>query len=89
MQLKDTEYELEGSRERVQQQATEILHKASKTRFWAFSAIVCMFMHDAVNKNALPCPPWALDCWYYFSRGLAGVIQEATGARESSLVIVF
>lgn len=30
MQLKDTEYELEGSRERVQQQATEILHKASK-----------------------------------------------------------
>uniref|UniRef100_A0A3Q1FEU8 Family with sequence similarity 184 member Aa n=1 Tax=Acanthochromis polyacanthus TaxID=80966 RepID=A0A3Q1FEU8_9TELE len=31
MQLKDTEYELEGSRERVQQQATEILHKASKT----------------------------------------------------------
>lgn len=35
MQLKDTEYELEGSRERVQQQATEILHKASKTRFFA------------------------------------------------------
>lgn len=33
MQLKDTEYELEGSRERVQQQATEILHKASKTCF--------------------------------------------------------
>ncbi|XP_033957524.1 protein FAM184A-like isoform X2 [Pseudochaenichthys georgianus] len=30
MQLKDTEYELEGSRERVQQQATEILHKASQ-----------------------------------------------------------
>lgn len=30
MQLKDTEYELEGSRDRVQQQATEILHKASK-----------------------------------------------------------
>lgn len=30
MQLKDTEYELEGSRERVQQQATEILHKAGK-----------------------------------------------------------
>uniref|UniRef100_A0A8B9K8E2 Zgc:85722 n=1 Tax=Astyanax mexicanus TaxID=7994 RepID=A0A8B9K8E2_ASTMX len=29
MQLKDTEYELEGSRDRVQQQATEILHKAS------------------------------------------------------------
>ncbi|KAL6477339.1 hypothetical protein MHYP_G00131740 [Metynnis hypsauchen] len=28
MQLKDTEYELEGSRDRVQQQATEILHKA-------------------------------------------------------------
>lgn len=28
MQLKDTEYELESSRERVQQQATEILHKA-------------------------------------------------------------
>lgn len=33
MQLKDTEYELEGSRERVQQQATEILHKASKMYF--------------------------------------------------------
>lgn len=33
MQLKDTEYELEGSRERVQQQATEILHKASKTLY--------------------------------------------------------
>ncbi|XP_031686395.1 protein FAM184A isoform X2 [Oncorhynchus kisutch] len=30
MQLKDTEYELEGSRDRVQQQATEILHKASQ-----------------------------------------------------------
>lgn len=30
MQLKDTEYELEGSRDRVQQQATEILHKASE-----------------------------------------------------------
>lgn len=30
MQLKDTEYELESSRERVQQQATEILHKASR-----------------------------------------------------------
>lgn len=30
MQLKDTEYELDGSRERVQQQATELLHKASK-----------------------------------------------------------
>lgn len=36
MQLKDTEYELEGSRERVQQQATEILHKASKMCFFAF-----------------------------------------------------
>ncbi|KAK7893192.1 hypothetical protein WMY93_022344 [Mugilogobius chulae] len=30
MQLKDTEYELEVSRERVQQQATEILHKAGQ-----------------------------------------------------------
>ncbi|XP_030644009.1 protein FAM184A [Chanos chanos] len=30
MQLKDTEYELELSRDRVQQQATEILHKASQ-----------------------------------------------------------
>ncbi|KAJ7991286.1 hypothetical protein DPEC_G00295750 [Dallia pectoralis] len=30
MQLKDTEYELEASRDRVQQQATEILHKASQ-----------------------------------------------------------
>uniref|UniRef100_A0A8C1GJP6 Zgc:85722 n=1 Tax=Cyprinus carpio TaxID=7962 RepID=A0A8C1GJP6_CYPCA len=30
MQLKDTEYELEGSRDRVQQQANEILHKASQ-----------------------------------------------------------
>lgn len=37
MQLKDTEYELEGSRERVQQQATEILHKASKTYFLSIS----------------------------------------------------
>ncbi|XP_008290625.1 protein FAM184A-like [Stegastes partitus] len=36
MQLKDTEYELEGSRERVQQQATEILHKASKSSFCLF-----------------------------------------------------
>ena len=34
MQLKDTEYELEGSRERVQQQATEILHKASEMCFY-------------------------------------------------------
>lgn len=31
MQLKDTEYELESSRERVQQQATEILHKAGES----------------------------------------------------------
>uniref|UniRef100_A0A8C6X036 Zgc:85722 n=1 Tax=Neogobius melanostomus TaxID=47308 RepID=A0A8C6X036_9GOBI len=30
MQLKDTEYELEVSRERVQQQATEILHKGGQ-----------------------------------------------------------
>ncbi|XP_019899959.2 protein FAM184A isoform X1 [Esox lucius] len=30
MQLKDTEHELEASRDRVQQQATEILHKASQ-----------------------------------------------------------
>ncbi|ROJ78750.1 Protein FAM184A [Anabarilius grahami] len=30
MQLKDTEYELDGSRDRVQQQANEILHKASQ-----------------------------------------------------------
>jgi len=30
MQLKDTEYELDGSRDRVQQQANEILHKASE-----------------------------------------------------------
>ncbi|XP_063080167.1 protein FAM184A [Engraulis encrasicolus] len=30
MQLKDTEYELESSRDRVQQQAREILHKASQ-----------------------------------------------------------
>ncbi|XP_052002039.1 protein FAM184A-like isoform X2 [Xyrauchen texanus] len=30
MQFKDTEYELEGSRDRVQQQANEILHKASQ-----------------------------------------------------------
>lgn len=34
MQLKDTEYELEGSRERVQQQATEILQKASMTAWY-------------------------------------------------------
>jgi len=37
MQLKDTEYELEGSRERVQQQATEILHKASKRGLYIWS----------------------------------------------------
>ena len=37
MQLKDTEYELEGSRERVQQQATEILHKASKMGLYVWS----------------------------------------------------
>lgn len=30
MQLKDTEYELDSSRDRVQQQAREILHKASE-----------------------------------------------------------
>lgn len=43
MQLKDTEYELEGSRERVQQQATEILHKASKILlyFLSFTALLC------------------------------------------------
>uniref|UniRef100_A0A3Q3G3U2 Family with sequence similarity 184 member Aa n=1 Tax=Labrus bergylta TaxID=56723 RepID=A0A3Q3G3U2_9LABR len=41
MQLKDTEYELEGSRERVQQQATEILHKASETLFFFYSFNDC------------------------------------------------
>lgn len=35
MQLKDTEYELEGSRDRVQQQANEILHKASENNVMA------------------------------------------------------
>lgn len=35
MQLKDTEYELDGSRDRVQQQANEILHKASETNVMA------------------------------------------------------
>lgn len=47
MQLKDTEYELEGSRERVQQQATEILHKASKMCFYllSFPAVVYGAVH--------------------------------------------
>uniref|UniRef100_A0A3B4ZWV1 Protein FAM184A-like n=1 Tax=Stegastes partitus TaxID=144197 RepID=A0A3B4ZWV1_9TELE len=46
MQLKDTEYELEGSRERVQQQATEILHKASKSSF-------CLFLqHQATHRTS-------------------------------------
>lgn len=42
MQLKDTEYELDGSRERVQQQATEILHKASEfTDDLQYTSYIC------------------------------------------------
>lgn len=50
MQLKDTEYELEGSRERVQQQATEILHKASETDFLS----VTVAQYAAVHTHLLP-----------------------------------
>lgn len=58
MQLKDTEYELESSRERVQQQATEILHKASKLCLWRLflTVILCadvlihlIFTHHSQN----------------------------------------
>ncbi|XP_069020324.1 protein FAM184A-like isoform X4 [Embiotoca jacksoni] len=47
MQLKDTEYELEGSRERVQQQATEILHKASQIG----SLQATQMAHEASIRN--------------------------------------
>uniref|UniRef100_A0A3Q2XJS0 Family with sequence similarity 184 member Aa n=1 Tax=Hippocampus comes TaxID=109280 RepID=A0A3Q2XJS0_HIPCM len=47
MQLKDTEYELEGCRERVQQQATEILHKASQIG----SLQATQMAHEASIKN--------------------------------------
>lgn len=48
MQLKDTEYELEGSRERVQQQATEILHKAGKMCILSSSTL-----HTDAAQNAM------------------------------------
>ncbi len=61
MQLKDTEYELESSRERVQQQATEILHKASKMCFYllftatVYSAVSVKFCYSTallqLSKN--------------------------------------
>uniref|UniRef100_A0A673C9D7 Zgc:85722 n=1 Tax=Sphaeramia orbicularis TaxID=375764 RepID=A0A673C9D7_9TELE len=47
MQLKDTEYELEGSRERVQQQATEILHKAGQIG----SLQATQMAHEATIRN--------------------------------------
>ncbi|XP_044043632.1 protein FAM184A-like isoform X7 [Siniperca chuatsi] len=47
MQLKDTEYELDGSRERVQQQATEILHKASQIG----SLQATQMAHEATIRN--------------------------------------
>ncbi|XP_028328359.1 protein FAM184A [Gouania willdenowi] len=47
MQLKDTEYELEGSRERVQQQAKEILHKASQIG----SLQATQMSHEATIRN--------------------------------------
>ncbi|XP_075334157.1 protein FAM184A-like isoform X5 [Odontesthes bonariensis] len=47
MQLKDTEYELECSRERVQQQATEILHKASQIG----SLQATQMAHEATIRN--------------------------------------
>ncbi|XP_056287657.1 protein FAM184A-like isoform X1 [Pseudoliparis swirei] len=47
MQLKDTEYELDGSRERVQQQATEILHKGSQIG----SLQATQMSHDATIRN--------------------------------------
>ncbi|XP_057677290.1 protein FAM184A-like isoform X2 [Corythoichthys intestinalis] len=47
MQLKDTEYELEGCRERVQQQATEILHKASQIG----SLQATQMAHEASIRN--------------------------------------
>lgn len=49
MQLKDTEYELEGSRDRVQQQANEILHKASENNVMK----KCIFLqHIALNHSS-------------------------------------
>uniref|UniRef100_G3PN53 Protein FAM184A/B N-terminal domain-containing protein n=1 Tax=Gasterosteus aculeatus aculeatus TaxID=481459 RepID=G3PN53_GASAC len=47
MQLKDTEYELDGSRERVQQQATELLHKASQIG----SLQATQMSHEATIRN--------------------------------------
>ncbi|XP_037120842.1 protein FAM184A-like isoform X3 [Syngnathus acus] len=47
MQLKDTEYELDGCRERVQQQATEILHKASQIG----SLQATQMAHEASIRN--------------------------------------
>ncbi|KAM8904269.1 protein FAM184A-like isoform 1-T1 [Spinachia spinachia] len=47
MQLKDTEYELDSSRERVQQQATEILHKASQIG----SLQATQMSHEATIRN--------------------------------------
>uniref|UniRef100_A0A3B4APQ9 Protein FAM184A/B N-terminal domain-containing protein n=1 Tax=Periophthalmus magnuspinnatus TaxID=409849 RepID=A0A3B4APQ9_9GOBI len=47
MQLKDTEYELEVSRERVQQQATEILHKAGQIG----SLQATQMSHEATIRN--------------------------------------
>lgn len=47
MQLKDTEYELEVSRERVQQQATEILHKAGQIG----SLQATHMSHEATIRN--------------------------------------
>uniref|UniRef100_A0A8C7WUU2 Family with sequence similarity 184 member Aa n=1 Tax=Oryzias sinensis TaxID=183150 RepID=A0A8C7WUU2_9TELE len=47
MQLKDTEYELESSRERVQQQATEILHKAGQIG----SLQATQMAHEATIRN--------------------------------------
>lgn len=66
MQLKDTEYELESSRERVQQQATEILHKASKICPLVFTTALCSavcrcFTHPLKRKSAI-CHPYAHDC---------------------------
>lgn len=56
MQLKDTEYELDGSRDRVQLQANEILHKASENN-------VMTKLHFS---SAYDCESLKLQCEVFF-----------------------
>lgn len=70
MQLKDTEYELEGSRDRVQQQANEILHKASENNVMT----KLHFFSSAYNCESLEqkCERVFLE-WLLLRDGLAGM----------------